>query len=316
MGRAKGEFIIPIGSDDGILPWALETLQDIIQQYPNEDVIKWDRGFYYWSESSSNQAGQFILPNYYKKKDYRPSFINSLEELFTLINGNIEIVYGLPLAYINSGFKRKYLVRILNSVKRIYDGITQDIHMGLLNLLLNKQYLYIQYPITIAGMSDHSLGGKSVVKKDTYKGIEEYSKMLKQTWGYGVTVFGQCLVYGELFKLRQRKEVEIVLNELMRMVNWKEVLKKITDRNSVGAINYVRILSILRYDAYLISDEIGEWYEKTVINDKVNKVWRVNSVSQEKYFVGFSDGLHLDARKFNVKNIYEATLLFENLANL
>lgn len=46
--KAKEEFIFSIGSDDAVLPWALKVLDDVRRQYPQEEVIQWEQGFYAW----------------------------------------------------------------------------------------------------------------------------------------------------------------------------------------------------------------------------------------------------------------------------
>ena len=326
VGRAKGDFIIPIGADDGMLPWALEVLNDVLNKYPSENIIKWDRGLFNWSQSNNTDAGRFIIPSFYHKGEYQPIYVNAIEQLFVLLNGNMDGLYGLPLLYINSGFKRQYILKMLESMSSVYNGTTQDIYMGIVNLILNKQYLYIQYPITIAGMSDQSLGAQSKLKQATEKELKQYENNINKVLGYGVTAYGQydfkpcefdmCLFYSEVFRIYKKTKNWLVLNEIFKAIDWKKILTLMTERYSTSAIHYVRVLTVLRHNAYILSDEIGQWYTETIYNQKINKVWAITPVESEKYFVGFRDGLHLDARVFNVNDIYEAINLFRNITNL
>ena len=40
--HAKGEYIFALGSDDGLLPWGLSALEEVIEAFPNEEIIQWE----------------------------------------------------------------------------------------------------------------------------------------------------------------------------------------------------------------------------------------------------------------------------------
>jgi glycosyltransferase involved in cell wall biosynthesis len=77
--HAKGEYIFAIGSDDGLLPWALEILDGIAQQYPDEEIIQWTRAFYAWSGFNGGQQHQFIIPRKYKKGEIPMGYREALD---------------------------------------------------------------------------------------------------------------------------------------------------------------------------------------------------------------------------------------------
>ena len=65
--HTRGEFILSIGADDALLPWGLETVKYVLNQFPNENIVQWDRGFYAWPGFNGGQENMFAIPRKYVK---------------------------------------------------------------------------------------------------------------------------------------------------------------------------------------------------------------------------------------------------------
>ena len=63
--KSEGEFLIAMGADDGILPWALEELEKVIEQYSERRIFTWMEENYKWKDASGKykrgEAGKAVL---------------------------------------------------------------------------------------------------------------------------------------------------------------------------------------------------------------------------------------------------------------
>lgn len=330
-GKARGRYIIPLGSDDGMLPWAFETLKKITLKYGRENVICWERGFFQWSESNSPQKGKLVIPRNYKKGDYQETLTDGLEALREQIAENGKLIYGRPLYYINTAFKRSYLKEMLDKTGKILDGYTQDVNMAIKGMILNKQFLSVCYPLTIAGMADGSLGARMGADVVTSRELIENVKN-ETPRGYGFTPLKsempflvvdstEGLFWAELFRDYAEECYRDKLNQIMQGHDFKDTFILLTGSRGRNSLDYVMSLEKLRYNAWCLSDELGQWCDRVLYPAATQKLyWTGNekeSVEMD-FQAGFGEngGLTLDARQFDVRDIKEAVNLFQRIVNL
>ena len=329
-GKAVGTYIIPLGSDDGMLPWALETLKKMVLQYKNENVVCWERGFFQWSGSNSVQSGKFVVPRSYRKDCYQESLVNGIETLKSQADVNGTLIYGIPLYYINTAFRRKYLKDILDKTGKILDGYTQDINMAIKGLALNDNFLFLKYPLTIAGMADQSLGANMAIAAKN--NVELINKLKAETpRGYGFTpvkaelpfqviASTEGLFWSEFFRDYAEDCFREELNKIIQGHDFKKTFLILTGCRSRKALDYIMILEKLHYNAWCLDDELGMWYDQVLYPAATEKLYWTGEeeLAETGYETGFSDngGLVLDARQFGVNNIAEAVELFQKITNL
>ena len=329
-GKARGSYIIPLGSDDGMLPWALETLKKMVLQYNNENVVCWERGFFQWSGTNSVQSGKFVVPRSYRKDCYQESLVNGIETLKSQTAVNGTLIYGIPLYYINTAFRRKYLKDILDKTGKILDGYTQDINMAIKGLALNDNFLFLKYPLTIAGMADQSLGANMAIAAKN--NVELINKLKTETpRGYGFTpvkaelpfqviASTEGLFWSEFFRDYAEDCFREKLNKIIQGHDFKKTFLILTGCRSRKALDYIMILEKLHYNAWCLDDELGMWYDQVLYPAATEKLYWTGEeeLAETGYETGFSDngGLVLDARQFGVDNIAEAVELFQKITNL
>lgn len=330
--KAKGEFIISIGSDDALLPWGLSVIDEIIDKYPNEDIVHWERGFYAWPGFNGGQENKFFIPREYKKDEYKIHKVDSEEYLAKILN-NPEAMYGLPMLYINSGFKRSYIKRIYQQTGRLWDGICQDIYMGVINVGINKEILNIQYPITIAGMSNSSIGYLANKAEENVskakKNIEEVEKT-NNIGGFSMSSIERLMpqlgtdvssLYNSLLRSVARGVFpDVYLTELF---DYKKMFLECYKLLDVRDVYYDKNIHYMRYTASLHGEEFLKWFDEAIYKkalipriideEKVNNASKKKTYSEGKTELG---GMILDASKHGVSNIFEAVKLFEKLTNL
>lgn len=330
--HTKGEYVLAIGSDDGLLPWTLEILDAVTNTYPSEKIIQWERGFYAWPGFNGGQQHQFIIPANYEKGKLH-LFYRERDTYLNAIVDNPNNMYMLPMLYINSCFKREYMCDLIHKTGRLWDGICQDIYMGVVTVLINSKILNMNYPLSIAGMSSGSVGAKANrgnIKEDELKSNVTRVQMDNNVGGF-------CTTYMERFIPDMGTDINSLYNCLLRMVSigvlseeelwgkmdWKKVFMNLCDGVDVRDIAFDKKIHEMRYAASKHGDEFLNWFDKEVYNGLLEPCVYDETVlkqysDKKTYIEGEMNngGCILDASKKGVTNIFEAALLFAEITKL
>lgn len=328
--QARGKFIISLGSDDGILPWALKILSDVMsnKQCEQFNVITWPRGFYAWPGFNGGQQNQFVIPALFEKNNVSAS-VDNAETMLNHLKENASMMYAFPNMYINSGFKRSYLNFLYERTGALLDGLCQDIHMGALNYAIKCSVLRIEYPITIAGMSSNSVGS---VNNRSAEGVQKKVEKLKQMQLGGR---GLCSVLppvrnihipntgNDVAGIYQCVQIIIKKGWLSEDFFAEQNAKKIY-ANCYNAINhlgdtYHKYILEGKESAEQIGKEFADWYEKEIASRaeeiafySKEQLEQLRAIKNYSEGYGANGGVTLDASRFGVTNIYEAVQLFRN----
>ena len=326
--KTCGKYIIPIGADDGIFPWTLRILHQVWEKSNEKvNILMWDRGFYAWPGFNGGQENQFVIPAFYEKNKIN-GVLNRAEDFLVTLKANPSAMYGIPNTYINSGFKREYMKVLYEKIGALWNGYSQDIYQGIANLSIETQILRLKYPLTIAGMSTSSTGAICNNVGNNSKDSHESYETLKgnRNLCQKIITKGEALIpYVGTDVAGMYRSIE---NFIQKGCITKEFYKGI-DEIKTMFINCYQTLSIknekfemLLIDGYEIAKKRGEslkkWYEECILGN-LNRCEYFDSKEEEIrykskcYKEGFTDcgGMEIDASRFNVSNIYEATKLFK-----
>ena len=329
--HAEGEFLLTLGSDDALLPWALDALDELRKTYPDEDIIQWERGFYAWPGFNGGQQNQFIIPRNYQKREFRAEY-RSRQFYFNAIFGNSNQMYSLPNLYLNSGCKRAYLKTILEKTGRLFDGICQDLYMGVVNAAINDKILNIHYPMVIAGMSNDSIGAKANRPHSLKDGEMTFLNEMKRMANVG----GHCTSVYERLMPEVMTDKSSLYNSILRMIargvtaesdlehfNFRKWFLDVFHQMDVRDPLYDRKIHYFRYTASLHGKEFLSWFDENIYHhaliqrfvdeEKLTQIQEKKCYKEGKNPAG---GQTLDASKYNVQNIYDAAKLFEKLTQL
>lgn len=332
--HTRGEFILSIGSDDGVMPWTLEVISLIRKHFPDEDILEWERGFYAWPGFNGGQENQFVIPRKYKKDDCKFAYIGGKELLERAVN-KVDEMYLLPMLYINSGFKRSYMKTLIEKTGRLWDGIGQDIYIGVVNAAIHSKILYIYYPLSIAGMTQSSEGAKgssfrssvedeNIVTHEMRKmgnisrfKLSYIEKRLPDVFT-GISGLYNCILRAIARGVISESELESNM-----LLDWKKIYKDLIHSLSPQDIVFDRKLHYIRYTASLHGNEFLTWFDKEIYYKalkptKIKSLQNQKNLSNKVYQEGKleSGGGVLDASKYGVTNILEAVQLFERLTGL
>lgn len=329
--HAKGEFLLSLGSDDALLPWALETLDDIRKSYPDEDIIQWERGFYAWPGFNGGQQNEFIIPRSYQKGEYLPGYVKQQNYLASIFSDS-NTMYTLPNLYLNSGCKKAYLKTILAKTGRLFDGICQDIYMGVVNAVINDSLLTIHYPLAIAGMSDASIGARANMAYTLNEGETEFLNELKKTANLG----GYCASPYERLMPEVTTDKSSLYNSILRMIargiiaesdlkylDFRKWFLDVYGQMDIRDPLFDKKIHYFRYTATLHGDAFLKWFDENIYDnawtprlldkDKIAKLHVKKAYIERKNQYG---GRTLDASRYHVRNVSDAAKLFEKLTML
>ncbi len=329
--HAEGEFLLTLGSDDALLPWALDALDELRKTYPDEDIIQWERGFYAWPGFNGGQQNQFIIPRNYQKREFQAEY-RSRQFYFNAIFGNSDQMYSLPNLYLNSGCKRAYLKTILEKSGRLFDGICQDLYMGVVNAAINDKILNIHYPMVIAGMSNGSIGAKANRSHSLKDGEMTFLNEMKRMANVG----GHCTSVYERLMPEVMTDKSSLYNSILRMIargvtaesdlehfNFRKWFLDVFHQMDIRDPLYDKKIHYFRYTASLHGKEFLSWFDENIYHhaliqrlvdeEKLTQIQEKKCYKEGKNPAG---GQTLDASKYNVQNIYDAAKLFEKLTML
>ncbi len=329
--HAKGEFILSLGSDDALLPWALEVLDSLRKEYPGEDIIQWERGFYAWPGFNGGQQHQFVIPRKYQRGKFQPRYC-SRERYFSSILSDSAQMYLLPNLYLNSGCRRSYLQTILEKTGRLFDGICQDIYMGIVNAAINEKILNIQYPLTIAGMAGGSMGAKANMVYEPDQTETEFLNDLKKTADIGAyspspyerlmpeVTTDKSSLYNCILRMVARG---VILESDLEQVDFGKWFLDVYSQMDIRDTLFDKKIHYFRYTAALHGEDFLKWFDENIYHHalipcRVDEE-KMARLQKRKCYVEGTDQYGcrtLNASKYGVANVYGAAVLFERLSNL
>lgn len=324
--NARGEYYFSIGSDDGVLPWALEVLDEVTKKYPDEDVIRWDTGNYMWpdyDESPLFKANMIYVPQKYEKGNYGLNRCR-VEDILLLSLRQPEYMYIFPSGYINSCYKKSFLQEVLAKTGRLHNGLCQDIYMGVVASVLKKNVLEIKYPIVVAAQSGVSLGARSNFQFNNDLKIQKNERALL----CGIAALSPIerylpeimMDYGLLYQSVLRMvSLGCLPQELLKAVDWKSIYQIVFKQYRKDKIVYDELINKLRYSAMNFGDEFLEWFDEEIYKPG----WvKERYKGEERAYNGFVDladekgCVILTLDKYGVENIFDAVRMFEMIAEL
>jgi len=328
--QAQGEFIFSIGSDDGIFPWTLSVLQGILANTLDTNIIGWFRGFYAWPGFNGGQENMLRIPCNCKKNEIKLNKVSTKAFLKEIISNPDNKIYLMPSFYINSGFRRNYIKQILQKTGRLWDGCSQDIYIGVVNLAINEEFIYADYPLSIAGMTGNSVGaGGEITRLDLMaitNNLDQYNKdynfrgytfnqmeyLVPLYWGPCETLF--------FYELLRLVGIGCLPESYVEEICWQDFYRWVAHILPLKDPLYELKINYLRYSAQQLGTEMADFVEKEICipSMKPKRVKMDIPPATRWYQVGFGmdADLILDASDFSVQDVYGAGKLFAKITGL
>jgi glycosyltransferase involved in cell wall biosynthesis len=151
VSQARGEYVMLIGDDDGLLPHCLAEL-DKLTHDTGHKVIRWDSAFYTWPNCALVGEGDYLrIPLGTGTEEF-----DGLEAIKNVI-GFKQLYTTLPMIY-NSVVHKDILASIRAKSGRLFANRYADVYSGFSIAHSAGKYLSIESPMSISGQSSASTG--------------------------------------------------------------------------------------------------------------------------------------------------------------
>lgn len=241
-------------------------------------------------------------------------------------------VYSMPSLYINSGFRRRHMKTLLQKTGKLWDGGNQDLHTGVINCCIYDHYVQMLYPITIAGMSDSSMGYLN--KRGAFGKERERAEALRQRQNLQDNVGIYTMLARErrlppvgvdacsLYLVLSRVVAEGLLSEAAadQIWDWRRAVQKAFETYPAINDNFDPFVHQVMVEARRMGKQQADWFEKQIY--RIALIPHYVDESQMKREKSYQEGTNslgvvtLDASKFGVRNVAEAAELFAKRTGL
>lgn len=160
ISKSTGEYVCLIGDDDGVHPEILKIAK-WAKKNQIEVVVPKLKAIYYWPDGKKCSGCLNITPFTGEITKH-----NSLKELEKLLqNGCLDYLkYYLPKAY-HGVVSRKAMEGIRTKTGNYFGGLVPDIYAVTTLALMLEEVVYVDFPLTISGISPKSNSGKAAKNK-------------------------------------------------------------------------------------------------------------------------------------------------------
>lgn len=166
VSNARGEYIMGIADNDGIIQGGLKYLETIlkINNYPK--LINFIKNTYHWPCLEEDIRNTLFL-----NKNPALKFVDGIKLIEDVLDNN-KLFYKLPMIY-NSIVHNSLIKKMKEKTNRIFNAGTADVYSGFCLAYLTKKYLLLTNPVTISGNSAKSLGvnytrnNNAIIKRET-----------------------------------------------------------------------------------------------------------------------------------------------------
>ncbi len=275
LEKARGEYVIFIGDDDGIMPGAIDKLQVTIQSKPSL-VYCWPRPTYVWPTNGQRASVSYLPSNAY------PSEIN-LKKLarFVVKMGGARFTF-LPSVY-HGAVARSILDMIRKQTGRVFHSTQPDIFTALAIPAFADTAINVGYVVTVAGQSPKSNSAIAAYGRDGI-GIANVEKFVQEYENYkihpslfpGINVRANLLWDSILIAMDKFPQFYNGLQfnynamwaytlRLAKFDKWYISMKEILQKRS--QIRYYHSFSILRFLTYRVLQEFAAFYRSLLKNN-------------------------------------------------
>ena len=163
LAHARGENVIFIGDDDGLLPFGLELLNRLLDAHPDVDAVRWRPPFFWWPHakdyafrfptSDFGQTRYVELASDVLPRVVHPKILNFFEMTgFTLYHGC---------------WRRSVIDAALAEGVDLFDGPIPDVLSSIYGLRFARACLSVETPASVMGVSGKSNGWATSAAKPT-----------------------------------------------------------------------------------------------------------------------------------------------------
>jgi hypothetical protein len=284
VNHAQGEYICVLGNDDGILPYALRELSNLIDRF-RPRAMTWPCGHYTWPDMTlPGQENHLAIPlNRYVRE------MHAREQMATVLTGR-EIT-TLPNVY-HGLVHRSLFDALREKAGNVFATDYPDTYAAFSFAYLVGSYLQVCVPMTVSGMSGQS---NNVAYLDSRKRLEERPKASLHPWVPDLPVIS--VVLATSFQTAKEsvfpEDDSLCLNRKILAEQCLRELWTETDGERQEALRRIR-------DTFVDRRDLQVWFDHHVASQPTAAA----RFSFRPPHLGFDgDRLHLDSACFGVTDV-------------
>lgn len=305
VSHARGEYVLLIGDDDGLLPHALVELDGLTRERKAR-VVRWDPAYYTWpSFALTDQANYLRVPLGRALRE-----VDAMDTVRAVVAFH-SFYTALPMFY-NAAIHRSVLATLRDRTGRVFPHPVPDVYSGFAVAAVAGTYLSTDVPMSVAGQSGASNGiavlfnrGRSAIDRE-FRELNTKEGLLPDPRIPDLPVFPHVPV-ADSFVFAKRKLFPDSDIELDRK---QFIAGCVTNLRVQTAEQWREALDRLR-ESLADDPETREWFDEELARTP----FRVMSPPRLRAArLGF-DGeyLHLNAADFDIAHVADAADLCEQL---
>lgn len=190
LNQIRSGWVMFIGDDDGLFPWALETLNRLIQKYNVETVFA-AYDYFRWPGHFDDYPDGYLTLSL-RDREKLKSTREELKRVFSGVSLNIQ----LPWLYEGGAASMDLINRSRDKNGRFFCSQIPDYYSAVALSFATDKYLVIESPIAMIGVSKHS-SGTSVMIGKTDKEKQSGLRFMAE----GNIPFHESLIFGKSFQI-------------------------------------------------------------------------------------------------------------------
>ena len=156
LGHVTDGFVMFIGSDDGIMPGAIDYVDSIVEKY-QVDAVSCSQATYVWPDfPDENIAGRLTFGGLRNDVEVR----RASEWIEKTLNYQVHYCFDLPNLY--CGFVHKRVIDKAYKDGQYFRSITPDAYSAFATAIFIDRYAFSYRPFSIAGASSKSNGASAM----------------------------------------------------------------------------------------------------------------------------------------------------------
>lgn len=170
---ARGQYVMLIGDDDGLMPYALRELDLLIREHHEPEAIHWRRGIYTWPTMGTDDANLLAFP---LSRGLREVHGRTLIREILAFRAGAEMLPTLHSAVV----RRDLLAKLRGRAGGVFPSMYPDDFVGFALGWLCTCYISLDVPMHLAGVSKHSNGAATLLKPGGKAGAAEFWDLNRQ----------------------------------------------------------------------------------------------------------------------------------------
>ncbi|HZT82564.1 MAG TPA: glycosyltransferase family 2 protein [Gemmataceae bacterium] len=176
VSQARGEYVTVLGDDDGLMPFALAELDQLLRE-TGCPALRWDKAVYTWpSVAAAGQADCLFLPLARHRET-----LDGRAKIAELIRFTGDWL-SLPIIY-NAVIHRELIEQARAKAGRVFASAIPDTYSGFAFAYLAGRYESVRVPMSVSGLSGRSNGVATMVGDGRNAVAEEFNR-LNARFGY------------------------------------------------------------------------------------------------------------------------------------